>query len=66
MTLLTKNIYIIETMVLDKFIVFEGIDGSGTSTQIKRLFDSDPKKFAVSAEPTSNETGKFLRKMLAG
>jgi len=53
-------------MVLDKFIVFEGIDGSGTSTQIQRLVNSDPKKFAGTCEPTTGETGKFIRRMLGG
>ena len=52
-------------MILKNFIVFEGIDGAGTSTQIKRLaehFDND--KIFVTAEPTTAETGKFLRRML--
>lgn len=54
-------------MVLKNFIVFEGIDGAGTSTQIKIFADSEYKdKMDFSAEPTSNETGKFLRKMLKG
>lgn len=53
-------------MVLKNFIVFEGIDGAGTSTQIKKLVESNPDLFVATAEPTSGETGKFLRKMLAG
>lgn len=53
-------------MVLKNFIVFEGIDGSGTSTQIKKLEESFPQKIITTAEPTKNEIGKFLRKMLAG
>lgn len=53
-------------MVLKKFIVFEGIDGSGTSTQIKKLEESFPQKIITTAEPTKSEIGKFLRKMLAG
>lgn len=54
-------------MIIKNFIVFEGIDGSGTSTQIKKLAESDPNgKIITTAEPTTNETGKFLRKMLAG
>ena len=43
-------------MILKNFIVFEGIDGAGTSTQIKRLaehFDND--KIFVTAEPTTAE-----------
>lgn len=53
-------------MVLKNFIVFEGIDGAGTSTQIKKLVESNPDLFVATAEPTNGETGKFLRKMLAG
>ena len=53
-------------MILKNFIVFEGIDGSGTSTQIKKLVETDPSKYIATAEPTTNETGKFLRKMLCG
>ena len=53
-------------MVLKNFIVFEGIDGSGTSTQIKKLVESNPNVFIATAEPTTNETGKFLRRMLCG
>lgn len=53
-------------MILENFIVFEGIDGSGTSTQIKNICNTDPQKFVATAEPTTNETGKFLRRMLGG
>ena len=53
-------------MLLKKFIVFEGIDGAGTSTQIKKLVESNPSKYIATAEPTKDETGKFLRRMLAG
>ena len=53
-------------MILKNFIVFEGIDGAGTSTQIKKLVERDTTRFVATAEPTSNETGKFLRRMLGG
>ena len=53
-------------MVLKKFIVLEGIDGAGTSTQIKRLVQTNPDKYIATAEPNSGPTGKFLRQMLAG
>ncbi len=53
-------------MILKNFIVFEGIDGAGTSTQIKKLTARDTTRFVPTAEPTSNETGKFLRRMLGG
>lgn len=53
-------------MVLENFIVFEGIDGAGTSTQIKKIVEQNPGKFVATAEPTTGETGKFLRRMLGG
>lgn len=53
-------------MILNKFIVFEGIDGAGTSTQIKLLAKKNPVLFEATCEPTKNETGKFLRRMLSG
>lgn len=53
-------------MILKNFIVFEGIDGAGTSTQIKKICEKDSQRFFQTAEPTSLETGKFLRRMLSG
>lgn len=54
-------------MVLDNFIVFEGIDGAGTTTQLKKLSEIIPEdKLILTAEPTKNETGLFLRRMLKG
>ena len=60
-------------MILKNFIVFEGIDGAGTSTQIKKLVErgnaengSSEGRFVATAEPTSGQTGLFLRRMLAG
>ena len=54
-------------MTVSEFVVFEGIDGSGTSTQIaalkKRL---EGKKVFFTCEPTDLGTGKFLRKVLKG
>lgn len=54
-------------MILKNYIVFEGIDGAGTTTQLKKLaarYEAD--KVFMTAEPTTNETGKFLRRMLKG
>lgn len=54
-------------MILKNFIVFEGIDGAGTSTQIQVLKNApDSGRFFFTTEPTDSETGKFLRKMLKG
>lgn len=54
-------------MILSKFIVFEGIDGAGTSTQIGQLRKRpEAGSFLFTAEPTGGETGKFLRRMLKG
>ncbi len=52
-------------MVLKNFIVFEGIDGAGTSTQIDVLKNKDKtSRFFLTAEPTELPTGKFLRQIL--
>jgi dTMP kinase len=54
-------------MVLRNFIVFEGIDGAGTSTQLGILAKrSESDKFFFTAEPSHGPTGKFLRTMLKG
>ena len=54
-------------MILKNFVVFEGIDGSGTSTQIALLKErAGGKKVSFTAEPSENSTGKFLRQILAG
>ena len=53
-------------MVLKNFVVFEGIDGAGTSTQIKKIVESYPEEYIATAEPTGLPTGKFLRRMLSG
>jgi dTMP kinase len=54
-------------MVLQNFIVLEGIDGAGTTTQLNAL-RSRPEtgNFLFTAEPTTAATGKFLRQMLKG
>lgn len=54
-------------MIQKNFIVFEGLDGSGTSTQIELLKKrGESKKIVFTAEPTESETGKFLRNILGG
>ncbi len=54
-------------MILNNFIAFEGIDGAGTSTQIKILAAREEAgKMFFTAEPTPSETGIFLRQVLSG
>lgn len=55
-------------MILQNFIVLEGIDGAGTSTQLKKLQEKLPGNRAFfTAEPVeASETGKFLRRILSG
>jgi dTMP kinase len=50
-----------------KFIVFEGIDGSGTSTQAKLLqeyFLNRGEKAVVSPEPSEGVIGRLLREIM--
>jgi dTMP kinase len=52
-----------------KFLVFEGIDGSGKSTQIKRLHErltQNQQEAVATFEPTDGPIGSLIRKMLAG
>ncbi len=49
--------------VLKNFIVIEGLDGSGTSTQAKLLSESLKNSF-FTYEPTENEIGKLIRSIL--
>jgi len=51
-----------------KFVVIEGIDGAGTTTQAKLLVDylnSVQKNAVLTAEPTSGEIGKLIRRFLS-
>ncbi len=52
-----------------KFIVFEGIDGAGKTTQIKLLRDALASRGIecyVTAEPTDMPSGKKIREALSG
>ena len=52
-----------------KFIVFEGIDGSGKSTQISLLEEKlreMGRKVYITAEPTASVSGGMLRDALSG
>jgi dTMP kinase len=53
-------------MILKNFIVFEGIDGAGTSTQIALLKEKKLDSFLFTCEPTDTVTGAFLRTILSG
>lgn len=51
------------------FIVFEGIDGSGTSTQAEMLANfliNSGQKAVVSPEPSNSKIGQLIRTYLAG
>lgn len=55
--------------ILHNFWVLEGLDGAGTTTQLKnlgKLLEERNEKFFITAEPTIYETGKFLRRVLSG
>ena len=56
-------------MTKGKFIVFEGIDGAGKTTQIELLaarLSELGQSVHITAEPTTNESGKALRRALSG
>lgn len=57
------------TEILDNFAVLEGLDGAGTTTQL-RLLEKDLLQNNIPAfitqEPTSNPTGKLIRRFLSG
>lgn len=60
-------------MTLRNFIVFEGIDGTGTTTQLRILQDRYREKYGAASdtavftcEPTSSDIGKLIRKCLKG
>ena len=55
--------------ILRNFWVLEGLDGAGTTTQLKNLEKyMDDRNLPVfrTAEPTIYETGKFIRRVLSG
>lgn len=54
-----------------RFVVFEGLDGAGTSTQVRLLADRFRRErpatgVHVSAEPTSGPVGSLIRQVLKG
>lgn len=56
-------------LILDRFIVFEGIDGAGTTTQIRLLAERcklEGMPVLTTGEPTENCIGKTVRRILKG
>lgn len=54
---------------MSKFIVIEGLDGTGKTTQIKLLaehIEKSGEKVHITAEPTTAPTGKLIRRVLSG
>lgn len=57
-----------EKTMKNKFIVVEGLDGSGKSTQIQMLAESlkaKGEKVYITAEPQNYETGAYIRRILS-
>jgi dTMP kinase len=55
--------------ILKGFVVLEGLDGSGTSTQIELLRDRarrEGRHILFSAEPTEGRIGSYIREILRG
>lgn len=55
--------------VWERFVVFEGIDGTGTTTQRNLLSETLTDKsipFHSTAEPTGSEIGRMIRRVLSG
>ncbi len=53
--------------VLKSFIVFEGLDGAGTTTQIMNLaryYEFNRREYFLTREPTDNPIGQLVRQVL--
>ncbi len=53
--------------ILRSFIVLEGLDGAGTTTQLHalaRYYEFNKRRYAITNEPTSNPIGELVRKVL--
>lgn len=58
-----------EGEILDRFVVLEGLDGSGTTTQLRLLkdaFERRGERCYATHEPTEKPIGKLIRSVLAG
>ena len=61
------ELYIFKNKFYSMYIVLEGIDGAGKSTQIKMLkewLESNGLRVETIVEPTDMEVGKLIRKLL--
>jgi dTMP kinase len=52
-----------QNTIIKNFIVFEGLDGAGTTTQSKLLNEKLPQSY-MTREPTGSLTGEMIRKVL--
>lgn len=69
MSIFTPNFKGLMSNNKGKFFVFEGIDGSGKSTQVKLLaknLEENGHKVYTTCEPTDGAIGKFIREILRG
>jgi thymidylate kinase len=58
-----------EESLLERFVVFEGGDGAGTTTQLKlldRALSRSGVPHWITNEPTDNEEGRLIRRILSG
>jgi len=58
----------VQTTILRSFIVLEGLDGSGTTTQLKllsRRLSREGRRHTATFEPTDGPVGVLLRRILA-
>ncbi len=59
----------IQNNILERFIVIEGIDGAGTTTQLKQVcsgLESAGVSCNKTFEPTDEPSGKAIRQLLSG
>ncbi len=70
MFLFIKKYFITITMsILERFIVFEGLDGAGTTTQSRLLsqyLEQNNRRTYLTCEPTDSPIGKLIREILSG
>lgn len=55
--------------ILDRFVVLEGLDGSGTTTQLQllaKILETKNKSCYATCEPTNGPIGNLIRNILKG